>query len=126
MPWKEFTELGQNSEGEQTTGIPYVYTLRDRRIYVRPVPEVAWTVYVTYYAHDVLPSALTGVQTNQWLTYGPLGLVNLAGVRMAEDLRDDAALKLFSGRMAADLGRQTSEAADGDVADAGLYMGELS
>jgi hypothetical protein len=90
------------------------------------VPEVAWTVYVTYYAHDVLPSALTGVQTNQWLTYGPLGLVNLAGVRMAEDLRDDAALKLFSGRMAADLGRQTSEAADGDVADAGLYMGELS
>jgi hypothetical protein len=107
------------------TGNPAWYSLRKSTIYISPIPTTNFTLYMTYYAHDVDPASLASGASNLWLANAPGLLANLVGVRMAEDLEYDTGVAKFSRRFEASMARLMKEEAAAEAANQEFVMGEL-
>jgi len=100
------------------------YALLEGAYYVLPTPTQDFSLYSTYYAHDVLPSALTDdASQNLWLANTSGLLTNLAGLRVGEDLQDDAAVAKFQRRYAGLQQRIINETAMREQSDNEFKMG---
>lgn len=115
-------EYLQDAEGDELEGDPIYFALRNTTIEVAPVPAAAYTIYVSYYkADDTLDSATD----NDWLTYMPEILIGSAGLSLARDLNDDAAIKNFSALYAAANAALLREIADREQTGREVVMGGL-
>lgn len=113
----------QSDEGVVETGDPEFYAIRSSTFYCSPIPTAAWTAYATYYAHDAVFSGLASGAQNLWLKYAPGLLVNLTGVRMAEDLEHNEAMSKFQRRYDAARARMEAEIALREGSNREFVMG---
>lgn len=105
---------------------PMYYALMGSNIYVAPVPTANFTLYHNYYKHDT-SIADTGTDAqNLWLANASSVLMNLTGLRMAEDLQHSEAMDKFQKRFAQANARLLAETIAREDADNEYVMGSLS
>jgi hypothetical protein len=76
-----------------TPGTPAGYGLTGDRLSVYPFPAVAGTIGLWYYRKD--DDLLSGSSTNGYLTHIPEMIIGLAGLRIAQSIRDKEAIATF-------------------------------
>jgi hypothetical protein len=99
------------------------YSLLESGLFVLPVPDADYTIYLNYYAHDKDFGALADNEQNLWLTNASQLMCNLVGVHLAEDLQDDAAFQKFQRRFVANQQRMLNEIIERETSDNELKMG---
>jgi hypothetical protein len=122
--YEDIINGGQTSTGLMPSGPPLVYALRSKQLFVSPIPITAYTITHDYYGHDVLPSAAGNTGTNKWLTNAPSLLVNLTGMRVAQDTYDGKSEAKFEQRYKAALTRQTTDMAAREDSDRTWSLGD--
>jgi hypothetical protein len=89
-------------------GRPEMYAIVGTTMYLFPTPDKEYGLELNYYAADAKLDS--GDVENGWLKYAPWLLIAKAGLEVARTLRDEAAVAIFSNRLAEaklDLLRQT-------------------
>lgn len=107
-------------------GTAMAYALGNTQLFVAPVPSADFTIYMSYWAHDTPVSELAASETNEWLTEAPSVLINLAGVRIADDYEMETSSAKFAKRFAAANSRLIAEMALRETQDMEYTMGEFS
>jgi hypothetical protein len=99
-PWIELPKGFHEGlkERYQSTGAPVAYALVGKYFTLHPTPDAVYKMRMRYYKTDV---PLGEAVANEWSTYAPNVLMNLAGSHVAEALRDQAALQIFGTSYAA-------------------------
>lgn len=77
---------------EGAEGTPEVYSVRKTEVWLFPTPDAALTLTWSYFKNDTVLD--TNVE-NQWLANAPYVLIADAGLKMAKDLRDQAAAAIY-------------------------------
>jgi len=97
IPWKSYGDALLAYSDFSASG-PKVATLRASTIRIFPDADVDYSLTWSYYKHS---EALNGpdADANAWLANCPDALIGEAGLRMAEDLEDDAAMAKFNRMM---------------------------
>lgn len=85
-----------------TTGAPMAYSRGATSLTFFPTPDEATTLSISYYAKQDDPATAA---TNAWSENAPLLLIGLAGMMVAQDLRDPEAKQDFATRYA--LGKES-------------------
>jgi hypothetical protein len=122
--WDSYGPVADEGEVEEEDATrPSVWVLRQSTGFMVPTPTEAFSLYLTYYKHDVLPSDLGADDTNLWLTHAPEALIGEAGVRAAAIARDSEAMQIFSGRRDAGVRALLGDIIERQLAGRSLIMG---
>ncbi len=70
-------------------GPPAAYVRRNTVLRFYPVPDIAYTLYWSYYASSAFPA--TDTETNLWLTNWPELLIGKAAMQVAADIQNQVA-----------------------------------
>jgi hypothetical protein len=99
-PWIELPKGFHEGLKDRYVGFgpPVAYALVGKYFTLHPTPDVIYKMRMRYYKED---DVLEEDAANQWSTYAPNVLVNLAGSHIAEALRDQAASQIFGTGYAA-------------------------
>jgi len=80
--------------GTADANAPEAYALQGKYFRIFPTPDAAYTLKLVYYQRQ---AALTGDNdSNDWSVEAPWLLIGTAGLSVAENNRDAAAVKIFS------------------------------
>ena len=100
---------------------PRAYALRKNSIYIFPTPDVAHTYVWSYYKKaDILDD---GSDENVWLLNAPDLMIAQAGLLVAADLQDDAAVAKFTALQMSAQKAFFYKIVDDELADYPLIMG---
>ena|SRR5690348_4490079 len=91
IPWREYDEAYETFSASDPAG-PKVAVIRNSTILFFPAADTNYTITWDYYAKAAL---LTSNIENLWLANAPELLIGGAGLRMAKDIRNQAAIALF-------------------------------
>ena len=103
------------------SGAIYWFLVSNTEIEIVPAQEVDRTFRLTYYANDIV---LTGGNSNGWCTYEANLILGLAGMELAQWLRDDRALKYFTGLASRARGQMIRQIEADEWGDTDLVMGD--
>lgn len=92
IPWRDFDEAYAAISEDSDAAGPKVAILRATVVRFLPEADVNYDIEFTYYAKGLVLS--TNIE-NVWLANAPELIIGGAGLRIAKDLRDKAAIELF-------------------------------
>lgn len=108
--------------GALGSGAPVnAYVLRTLTLRFFPAPNTTYSAVWSYYKHDQVLD--TNIE-NLWLKYAPDLLIGDAGMIIASDLRDQAAVAIFQGLQATGEREAFVETVLRELDDYPLHMGE--
>jgi hypothetical protein len=79
--------------GRTETGLPEGYALVGRTFQLYPVPDAEYVLHLDYIKSD--DPLTSGSSTNGYLTYIPELIIGMAGLRIAQAIRDKEAITTF-------------------------------
>lgn len=120
VPWRSFDEADSQWSDHDPAG-PQVAVLRPSSIRFFPTADRAYALTWSYYKKADL---LTSNIENLWLANAPELIIGGAGLRMAKDIRNKAAIDLFTAMY--QQARQTwfNETVQDEVDDQPLILGQ--
>lgn len=92
IPWRDFDEA-RNAYSRFDPHGPEVVAIRQSTLWFEPLPDQNYTLTWSYYRKADL---LTSDIENLWLANAPELLIGGAGVRIAQDMRNQTAVQLFA------------------------------